>query len=645
MSDLNKNSRKLSKDAYGGIKGEDYVPFIPATVVMPEMTGYSIIFGILFAILFAAANTYLGLKVGLTISAGIPGAILATGLFKTFFKRNNILEANFTASLAAVGESIAGGIIFILPALILFGMGLSMFTVIIVTIIGGFMGCYFITPVRKYLIVEEHGSLVYPESMAQSEVLVIGSEGGKGFKYMITGIITGMFYKLFSGGFGFWKESVTYIIKPYEKTMIGIDTLASLLGVGFIIGLETSSLMFAGSIVAWLGLIPLIKYFGNFVQVAVFPSSIPIAEMSAQEVWGSYIRYIGAGAVAMGGFISLAKSMPTIISSFQKSLSGMAGGDHSSSSKNADRINQDAPIVWLITAAIFGFLATWLVPSIGGGIIGGILAVLFCFFFAVVSARMVGVIGASNNPVSGMTIATLLIVATVFKLTGNIGKEGIRMSLLVCGIVCVSTAVAGGVAQSLKATYIIGGTPKKIQLGMFIALCIASIGAGATVILMQKAYGIGSDAVPAPQATLMKLIVEGIMTAKLPWTLVIIGAAIAIFCYIAKLPILPVALGLYLPITLTTAIFVGGVVRVFAERKFKNNEEEKTEAVEKGILLASGLVAGDAILGIFIGIMAALNISINFGASIVPQSNLITFIIFTLFCIWVYRYTVSKDKK
>lgn len=463
MSDLNKEARKLSKDAYGGIKGEDYIPFIPSTVVMPEMTGYSIILGILFAVLFAAANTYLGLKVGLTISAGIPGAILATGLFKAIFKRNNILEANFTASLAAVGESIAGGIIFILPALILFGMGLSMLTVIIVTIVGGFMGCYFITPVRKYLIVEEHGSLIYPEAMAQSEVLVIGSEGGKGFKYMITGIATGMLYKLFSGGFGFWKESATYIIKPYEKTMLGIDTLASLLGVGFIIGLETSSLMFAGGIVAWLGLIPLIKYFGNFIPTAVFPSSVPIIDMSAQEVWGSYIRYIGAGAVAMGGFISLARSMPTIISSFRKSLAGMLEGEHGSS-KKADRINQDAPIIWLIAAAVFGFLATWLIPSIGGGIIGGILAVIFCFFFAVVSARMVGVIGASNNPVSGMTIATLLIVATIFKLTGNVGDDGIRMSLLVCGIVCVSTAVAGGVAQSLKASYIIGGTPKKFNL-------------------------------------------------------------------------------------------------------------------------------------------------------------------------------------
>lgn len=639
---IKEEARKLSKNAYGGIKGEDYVPFIPAATVMPEMTGYSIILGVILAIIFAAANTYLGLKVGLTISAGIPGAILATGVFKALFKRNNILEANFAASLTAVGESIAGGIIFILPALILFGMGLSIFTVIIVTIIGGFMGCFFITPVRKYLIVEEHGSLVYPEAMAQAEVLVIGSEGGKGFKYMITGIIAGVGYKLLSGGFGFWKESAAYIIKPYEKTMLGVDTLASLLGVGFIIGLETSSLMFAGGIVAWLGLIPIIKYFGSLINTPIFPSTTLISEMSAQEVWGSYIRYIGAGAVAMGGFISLAKSLPTIIDSFKKSIAGMG---EKGASDNHDRINQDAPIIWLITAAVFGFLATWLVPIIGGGILGGILAVVFCFFFAVVSARMVGVIGASNNPVSGMTIATLLIVATAFKLTGNIGEEGIRMSLVVCGVVCVSTATAGGVAQSLKSTFIIGGSPKNIQIGMFIALCVASVGAAATVILMQTAYGIGSEAVPAPQATLMKLIVEGIMTAQLPWTLVIIGASIAVFCALAKLPILPVALGLYLPITLTTTIFIGGIVRKLVEMKFKDKEEEKTEAVEKGILLASGLVAGDAITGIFIGVMAALNIAINFGSKIVPQSNAITFIIFILFAAWIYKYSVSKDKK
>lgn len=636
---LENEIKKLSKTAYGDINGEDYVPFISATEVMPEMTGYSIVMGVILAIIFAAANTYLGLKVGLTISSGIPGAILATGIFKAIFRRNNILEANFVASLAAVGESIAGGVIFILPALILLGFGLSIETVVVVTIIGGIMGCFFVTPVRRYLIVEEHGSLIYPESMAQAEVLVIGSEGGEGFKSIITGFGVGFGYKILSGGFGFWKETASYVITSYQGAMVGVDTLASLLGVGFIIGTETSILMFGGSIVAWLGLIPLIKYFGDFIPIVVFPSSVPISQMSAQAIWSSYIRYIGAGAVAMGGFISLAKSLPTIITSFESSLKGM--GDKSASK---DRINMDAPLSWVVGAAVLGFLLTWLTPMINGSFVGGILVVLFSFFFAVVSARMVGIVGASNNPVSGMTIATLLIIATVFKVMGHDGNEGIRMSLLACGVVCVAIAVAGGVAQSLKSTFIVGGTPKKIQLGMFIALAIAAVSVGATIILMEKAYGIGTESVAAPQATLMKLIVEGIMTAQLPWTLVIVGAMIAVFCALAGLPILAVALGIYLPITLNTALFAGGIIRDLVERKFKDDPEGKSDAVEKGILLSSGLVAGDAITGIVIGIFAALNISINFGSRLVPQSSIITFIIFLLFAIWIYFFTTRRKK-
>ncbi|MGM0549392.1 MAG: OPT/YSL family transporter, partial [Bacillota bacterium] len=258
MSD--NNSKRLSRSAYGGVKGEDYVPYVPTTEVVPEATGYSIIMGVLFAVIFAAANTYLGLKVGLTISAGIPGAILATGILKSIFKRDTILEANYVASLAAVGESIAGGIIFVLPAIILIGFNLSITTVTIVTIIGGFMGVYFITPVRKYMIVEEHGNLIYPESMAQAEVLVNSSQGGEGFKSVLKGLGVGLGYKVFSGGLGLWNESASYTITAYQGAVVGMDTLASLMGVGFIVGTQTSILMFGGSVVAWLGLIPLIKF-------------------------------------------------------------------------------------------------------------------------------------------------------------------------------------------------------------------------------------------------------------------------------------------------------------------------------------------------------------------------------------------------
>ncbi|KAF0092022.1 MAG: oligopeptide transporter OPT family [Fusobacteria bacterium] len=660
---------KLSKSAYSGTAGKDYVPYIPTTEAMPEMTGYSIIIGVIFALIFAAANTYLGLKVGLTISAGIPGAILATGLLKGLFRRNNILEANMVASLAAMGESIAGGIIFVLPALLLLGFGLSIFTVIIVTIIGGLMGVFFVTPIRRYLIVEEHGTLVYPESMAAAEVLVTGSAGGSGFKTVLLGMGVGGAYKILSGGFKFWSENASYTIKSYQGTLIGVDTIASLMGVGFIVGTKTSMLMFGGSVVAWLALIPLIKFLGAGLVDPLFPSTVPIGEMDAFAVWSSYIRYIGAGAVATGGFISLAKSLPTIISSFKQAVVGMSKGKASS----VNRMNLESPLMWVIAAAIGGFLLTWLVPMIGGGIIGGIMAVVFSFFFAVVSARMVGMVGASNNPVSGMTIATLLIVTTVIKLLGNTGDSGIKTSLMIAGVVCVAIAVAGGTAQSLKTTFIIGGTPRNVQLGMFLALAISSLAAAATLMLLDTAYGIGGDAVPAPQATLMRMIAEGIMTAELPWTLVFIGAAIAVFCYLANLPILAVALGIYLPIGLCSAIFAGGLVREVVERimtirnrdndkKVKAASKEKAKddsenskgdnplldaAVEKGILLASGLVAGDALMGIVIGIFAVIGIDIGFGLKLIPwlsTNNLFSFAMFILLAIWIFIYSTKKAK-
>ncbi len=640
---MSENRKKLSATAYGGIKGEDYIPFIPTTEVMPETTGYSIIIGIIFACIFAAANTYLGLKVGLTISAGIPGAILATGLLKGLFRRNNILEANMIASLSAMGESIAGGIIFILPALILSGFGLSIAQVAIVTIIGGIMGVFFITPLRRFLIVEEHGTLIYPESMAAAEVLVTGTEGGSAFKTVLTGLGVGGGYKFLSGGLMFWPESASYTITQYQGTMIGVDALASLLGVGFIVGTHASALMFGGSLIAWFALIPLIKFLGQGLAVPLFPSTKLISEMSASQIWGSYIRYIGAGAVAMGGFISLARSLPTIIRSFKQAMSGIG----SKSTGDVDRINVEAPLTWVIGAAVFGFVATWLIPAINGGFLGALAAVVFSFFFAVVSARMVGIIGASNNPVSGMTIATLLFVTSLLKLTGVTGDAGVMKAILIGGVVCVAIAVAGGTAQSLKTTYVIGGNPKNVQIGMFIALSIASVVAGFVIIMLDKAYGIGGAEVAAPQASLMKLIVDGIMTAQLPWTLVIVGAAIAVFCALVGLPILPVALGIYLPINLNAAILVGGIIRVLVEKKFANNEERKAESIEKGTLLASGLVAGDALIGIIIAAFATLEINLGLGKALFPtlsKSNLFAFIMFILLGLWIYLFSSKKNK-
>ena len=635
--------RKLSHSAYGGINGEEYIPFIPTSQAMPELSIYSIIMGAVFAMIFAVANTYLGLKVGLTIAAGIPGAILATGLLKGLFKRNNILEANMVASIAAVGESIAGGIIYILPAIILWGLELKISTIVVVTLLGGLVGIFFVTPLRKFLIVEEHGHLVYPESMAAAEVLVNGSEGGSGFKTVLLGLGIGGGYKLASGGFALWSERPEWVMKSYQGAVFGIDTLASLLGVGFIVGTEASLYMFGGAVVAWLGLIPLIKYIGTGLTEPLFPSTQLISEMGASDIWSQYIRYIGAGAVAAGGFISLGKSAPTIIKSFKSAMAGLG----KKSGEKVTRINEEPPITWVIGAVILVFILSWILPQVNAGFIGSLMIVIFSFFFAVVSARMVGIIGASNNPVSGMTIATLLFVTAVLKLTGNIGQKGMVTAVLVAGVICVAIAVAGGTAQSLKTTFIIGGSPKQVQIGMYLGLVFGAVVAGAVLLMLNNTYGIGSESVPAPQATLMSMVIEGVMTGELPWVLVFIGVSIAVFAELSGLPVLPVALGLYLPIHLSAGILFGGIMRTLVERKFKNDENMMKAKVEKGILISSGLVAGDALMGIVVAGFATFGLDVAFGTKILPsitQSPIFATIIFVALGILIYTISCKEDK-
>lgn len=644
----------LSHTAYGGIRGEDYVPYIPASEAMPELTAFSIIIGCILAAVFAAANTYLALKVGMTIAAGIPAAILGTGLLKAF-KRSYILEANMISGVAAMGESLAGGIVFTLPAIFVWGLHMSLGTIIIITLLGGLLGIFFVVPLRKYLTIEEHGKLAFPESMAASEVLVTSNAGGAGFKTVLTGIIGGGIYKFLSGGALLWLEEPNWDInimqnkKPIFQSFFGADVMASLAGVGFIVGIEASLYMFAGALVATFGLVPLIKYVGATSTVALFPATKPIALLTAEDIRGNYIRYIGAGAVAAGGFISLAKSLPTIIKSFKAALSGIGGKGGSTK-----RTDLDIPMTWVIGAAALVFFLSWLLPMIHIGIVGALLAVIFSFFFAVVSARICGIIGASNNPVSGMTIATLLFVTSVLKATGMTGNDGMVAAIIAGAIVCVAIAVAGGAGQALKTTHIIGGTPKKLEIGMYLGVAIGAVAGGAAMILLINTYGIGDKGIAAPQATLMAMVVKGVMTAQLPWAFVLIGATFGIMIELMGLPVLPVALGIYLPIHLSTGILVGGIVRVLVDKKFKKNQEVLKEQTEKGILLSSGLVAGDALMGIVIAAIAAAPASwdlankVGFGARFMPSitgSPWTASIVFLLLAFWIYKFTVKVDKK
>lgn len=635
-------AKRLDHSAYGDVPGDKYVPYVSAQEVMPESTGVSILFGVIFAIVFAAANTYLGLKVGMTIAAGIPVSILATGLLKFILHRNNILEANMMQSIAAMGESIAGGIIFTLPAIIIWGLELKLSTIVIATLLGGLVGVFFVVPLRRYLVIEEHGKLVFPESMAAAEILVTGSSGGAGFRTVLTGLSIGGIYKLLSGGFKFWLEEPEWTIKPMQNTLFGIDTLASLAGVGFIIGIESSLYMFAGAVFAWLGLIPLIKYIGAGLAHPLFPSKALISQMNAWSIWSNYIRYIGAGAVAAGGFISLGRSLPTIVQSFKSAVGGLGKGAASN-----DRTNQDAPIIWVIASAILVFLLSWILPGISIGALGSLMVILFSFFFAVVSARMVGIIGASNNPVSGMTIATLLFITSLLKLTGYSGTPGSIAAITAGAIVCIAIAVAGGAAQSLKTTHIIGGTPKRVEFGMYLGLAFATVFAGLVLLMLNNTYGIGSREVAAPQATLMSMVVKGVMLGQLPWDLVLMGVVFGVMAALMRLPILPVALGLYLPIHLSSAILVGGIVRALVEGNYKHNDNQLKKQIEKGILLASGLVAGDAIMGIIVAIFATLKLNIGFGIALIPsiaKNPLTAAIAFFLLVLWMYRYSMKPDQ-
>lgn len=636
----------LSHLAYGGCKGEDYIPYVPVDKAMPEMTIVSILFGAVFAVIFGAANTYLGLKVGMTIAAGLPAAILATGVLKGLFKRNNILETNIIQSMASMGESLAGGLIFTIPAVILLGKELNLLTIVIVAILGGLLGIMFVVPLRRFLIVEEHGNLIYPEGMAASEVLVSASEGGSGLAVMLTGLAGGGIYKFLSEGMNLWYYEPEWKIGKLQGTIFGADILASLVGVGYIVGIEIGLYMFAGALVAWLGIIPLIKFFGASAAIAVFPAGDIIANMDAWAIWSKYVRYIGAGAVATGGFISIIKSAPTIAKSFKAALAGI-GVKH-----EIKKTDLDVPMTWVIAAAIFVFVSVWFVPMVGTsiGFIGALAVIVFAFFFAVVSARLVGVIGTSNNPISGMTIASLLLITAALKATGKIGDMGMIAAILAGGTVCVAIAIAGGAAQSLKTTYIIGGTPKRVEIAMIIGVVAAAAAVGFIILMLDQVYGIGSKDVAAPQATIMSMIAKGIMNGELPWDLVFIGAVFGIMCELMKIPVLPFALGLYLPIHLSAGVVIGGIVRVLVDRKFKFDAEKLKKQTEKGILLASGLVAGDAIMGIVIAVLtiAGLNGAIAIGPKLMPNfwnNHWLSTVVVVILCVWMYRITVKEDAK
>lgn len=590
---------------------EEFKPYVPAEKKLPELTVFSIIAGILLAVVFGAANAYLGLRVGMTVSASIPAAVLSMGIIRTLLKRNSILENNMVQTVGSAGESVAAGVIFTLPVIFMWsesGIGdtPTMFNLTLAVVCGGLLGVFLMIPLRRSLIVQEHGKLGYPEGTACAQVLMAGEEGGKKSGIVFSGLGISALYKFISDGLKVFPSEINWNIKAYKGSAFGVDVLPALLGVGYICGGQITSYLFAGGILAWLVLMPLIALFGG--EMTIYPATQTVTEILASSgphgLWSTYIRYIGAGALATGGIISLIKTLPTIVSTFISAFSGYGKGI-----KSTLRTEQDLPVVLSLIGVSVICLFVWLYPGIPINGLGALIILVFGFFFSSVSARMVGTLGSSNNPVSGMSIAALIITTLLLKLSCNTGSGGMLSAIMIGSIVCISTCMAGDMSQDLKTGFLVGATPKKQQIGELIGSFAAAVAIGAIMLLLNKAWGFGSNELPAPQAMMMKMVVEGVMSGSLPWTLILIGAFIAIAVCILRMPVLPLAIGLYLPIHLSAAIMIGGIVRTIVDKKKYNSEAEKSAACDRGILYSSGLIAGEGIIGILLAVFAVIQIN------------------------------------
>lgn len=585
-------------------QNKSFKPFIPADKRVSEFTATSVILGVILAALFGGANAYLGLRVGMTVSASIPAAVISMGVIRILLRKDSILENNMVQTIGSAGESLAAGAIFTMPVLFMWAEegktdlpGLA--EIALISICGGVLGVLFMIPLRSALIVQEHGILPYPEGTACARVLLAGEKGGARAGTVFAGLGISALYKFVADGLCLFPSEVDFSIKKYKGAGVGIDVLPALLGVGYICGLRVSSYLLAGGVLAWLVLMPLIVLLGG--DAILYPADLPISQLDTWGIWSNYIRYIGAGAVAAGGIISLLKALPLIFRTFAGAVRGYGKG-----MEEEERTARDIPMSIVLCGILLTAVAMWLIPVIPVNLFGAIVIILLGFFFATVSSRMVGLVGSSNNPVSGMAIATLIVTASVFKAT-NEEKGGGMVSAIVIGtIICIIAAMAGDTSQDLKTGYLVGATPKKQQYGELISVVVSALTIGGVLYLLNEAWGYGSSQLPAPQAMLMKMVVEGVMGGNLPWNLVFAGVAIAVMVEILSIPVLPFAVGLYLPIHLSTPMVVGGLIRLWFEKQRDEDEDLQEEMVESGILYSSGLIAGEGLVGILLAVLAIL---------------------------------------
>lgn len=628
------------------MNNKEFKPYVPAEKITPEMTVTSVIMGMILAVVFGAANAYLGLRVGMTVSASIPAAVISMGVIRVIMKKNSILESNLVQTIGSAGESLAAGAIFTMPALFLWAEeGLTekpgLVEITLIALCGGVLGVLFMVPLRNALIVKEHATLLYPEGTACANVLLAGEEGGSNAATVFSGMGIAAAFKFIVDGLKVIPADVAVAFKSF-KGEIGMEVYPALLGVGYIVGPRIASFMFVGSIVGWLVLIPLICLFGPDISLYPAEAGVTIsqlfAEGGASAIWSNYVKYIGAGAIATGGIISLIKSLPLIISTFRDSMKSMKGSQNGGTL----RTDKDLPMGVILAGIVAMVFIIWFVPAIPVNFLGALMIVVFGFFFATVSSRMVGMIGSSNNPVSGMAIATLLLATFAIKATGETGIDGMKGAIAIGSVICIVAAIAGDTSQDLKTGYLLGATPKTQQIGELLGVVVSGLAIGGVLYLLDAAWGYGTAEVPAPQAGLMKMIVEGIMGGDLPWTLVFVGVFLALGLEILRIPVMPFAIGLYLPIYLNTTIMIGGVVRMFMDGRKKVDSKTKESQVTNGTLYCAGMIAGEGLVGIFLAILAVAGISIP---AFINLGNIGGVVIMALMILGLLKFSLWNKRK
>jgi putative OPT family oligopeptide transporter len=616
-------------------KTSSFQPFVPAETVMAEFSLKAIVLGVIFGLIFGAATVYLALRAGLTVSASIPIAVLSIAVFKKIGK-STILENNIVQTIGSAGESIAAGVAFTFPALIFLAGGeafFNYFNILTLAFVGGILGVLFMVPLRRSLIVKEHATLPYPEGTACADVLIAGEKGGSMAKRVFAGLGIAFLYKSMMSILGLWKDTPGYVAprgSAFPNASVSSEITPEYLGVGYIIGPRISGVLVAGGVLSYLVLIPLITLIGDALPNILKPAGKLISEMSPSDIRSGYVRYIGAGAVAAGGLITLIKTLPTIVSAFRdsfKSLKDLKAG------VKLSRTERDIPITYVIVGSLALVLIIAVLPQLPGTFPGtllmGLLVVIFGFFFVTVSSRIVGIIGSSNNPISGMTIATLMATCLIFVSLGWTGDVYQSLALVVGGIVCIAAANAGATSQDLKTGYIVGATPIFQQIGLVIGVLASTFVIGWTLNAIDGSmafqgitHAIGTERYAAPQATLMATIIKGLLAQDLPWGLVFVGMFISVVVELCGIRSLSFAVGVYLPLSTTFPIFVGGMLKGLVDKMQGVKEESE---VSPGMLYSTGLVAGGSLTGVAIAILSGVPISETI-AGVVKEVSLMTFI-------------------